>query len=327
MSRLLPLWVAAAVFSGCSTSGLNAREPRVQSSQTVDSPPPAQPVDAEVPSPPEAPEEQAPPPAEDPVETPQPTSDQACYPGATRNWNACLGLGSFPSMGSDYDYPAPLSGSAQYQEPTRFLDLDSLDGSTLVAPNFRLDEVAHRFKGQYAVVQPHAIDRLQDLRDQLGPLIVNSGYRPPGYNASVGGAIHSRHMYGDAFDIDPVNVSLSTLQDTCYANGAGYVGVYATHIHCDWRNDPLSAEFFINSGATGFSYAPPQFDADLRFDGAQLDAPAEGWDEGQPLREWTAYDSSGWAIDTAVGEKYTPPANAASVEVWIGREIVRTVIF
>ncbi|MCB9673640.1 MAG: DUF882 domain-containing protein [Alphaproteobacteria bacterium] len=198
----------------------------------------------------------------------------------------------------------------------------------MLAPNFRLDEIAQEYKGRYAVVQPHAVDRLQDLRDELGPLVVNSGYRPPGYNASIGGATYSRHMYGDAFDIDPVNVSLTTLQSACYSHGAGYVGVYTTHMHCDWRDDTVSIEFFGTPNGT-FTFQPPPFDAVVRFDsfGVELEAPAEGWDEGEPLREWTAYDADGYAIDSFVGEKYEPPADAASVEVWIGREIVRTVVF
>jgi hypothetical protein len=50
-------------------------------------------------------------------------------------------------------------------------------------------------------------------------------------------------------------------------------------------------------------------------------APAEGWDEGEPLREWTAYAADGVVIDEVVADTYTPPPRAAKVSVWVGREV------
>ena len=45
---------------------------------------------------------------------------------------------------------------------------------------------------------------LQPLRDKLGmPIIINSGYRNPAYNASVGGVKNSQHLTGCAADIRP----------------------------------------------------------------------------------------------------------------------------
>ena len=45
---------------------------------------------------------------------------------------------------------------------------------------------------------------LQPLRDKLGkPIIINSGYRNPEYNASVGGVKNSQHLTGCAADIRP----------------------------------------------------------------------------------------------------------------------------
>ena len=43
---------------------------------------------------------------------------------------------------------------------------------------------------------------LQVLRDELkSPIIINSGYRSPNYNARVGGAKRSQHLIGTACDI------------------------------------------------------------------------------------------------------------------------------
>lgn len=273
----------------------------------------------------------APPPPSMPPPPPPATSDpqqptEACYLGPDRDDSVCLP--TVDASLADYDYP--WSSNAQYAEPMRYLDLDVIDPSTELAPNFLLSEIAQDWKGQYAVVQPHAVDRLQDLRDQLGALGVNSGYRPPDYNASVGGATLSRHMYGDAFDLDPYVVGLTTLQNACYDTDASYVQVYSTHIHCDWRNDSLSPVFYGASFAalssSTFSFEPITLDAEIVRVGDQLTAPAIGWDEGEPLREWTAFDPDGHAIDTSVGDSYSPPDDAHSVEVWVGRDLLRTVL-
>lgn len=293
-------------------------EPSDEPDDPVD--PPDDPVDPPE-DPPDPPED---PPDDTPTGPPSASADVACFPGDDMSWTTCLATLPATGLGSDYAYPAPLNGSAQYAAPTRVLDLQAHPGSTKLAPNFRLDEIAQLYKGRYAVVQPHAVERLQDLRDQLGALIVNSGYRSPGYNSGIGGATWSRHMYGDGFDIDPVSVSLSALQSACNAHGASYVGVYTSHMHCDWRNDPLSTAFYGSAGSNAFTWELPAFDGAIAVDAGRLVAPAVGWDEGEPLREWVAFDADGWAIDTFVGETWDPPPGTASVEVWIGREIVRT---
>ena len=153
---------------------------------------------------------------------PAPVGDgEACYLGEARDRRMCLEVVEVASLPVEYDYPAPLSGSSQYYEPLRYLDLDALDPSARLAPNFVLEEVAQAYKGRFGVVQTHAIDRLQAMRDDLGALVINSGYRNPDYNAGVGGATWSRHMYGDAFDIDPVSASLTELAEACEAEGRG----------------------------------------------------------------------------------------------------------
>lgn len=47
-----------------------------------------------------------------------------------------------------------------------------------------------------------AVNILQPLRDALGtPVNINSGYRCPSLNRSIGGATNSQHMTGQAADI------------------------------------------------------------------------------------------------------------------------------
>ena len=108
------------------------------------------------------------------------------------------------------------------------------------------------------------VAKVQDMRDIVGPIIVNSGYRPPGYNAMIGGATHSRHMYGDAFDLDPVNVSLATLESACTGND-GFLVEYESHVHCDWRNIAVPEAFF---GAPFVAPSPqwPELHAQIEID-------------------------------------------------------------
>lgn len=71
--------------------------------------------------------------------------------------------------------------------------------------NFSPAEIACRGTGQLKL-HPEAMDKLQALRDRLGkPLIIRSAYRSPEHNRRVGGARHSKHMDGTAFDIAMAN--------------------------------------------------------------------------------------------------------------------------
>jgi hypothetical protein len=169
--------------------------------------------------------------------------DTVCYPGEDESWTTCLPIYPAAPYPPGYDYPPPLGGNPNYRPPIAFLDLEELDPETYLSPNFRLDEVAQLYKGRWAVVQPHAIVALQDIRDELGSLTLNSGYRSPEYNASVGGVTNSRHMFGDAFDIAPGNASLSQLEQACEDYG-GFLVEYDTFAHCDWRLDPVDEQFF-----------------------------------------------------------------------------------
>ncbi len=251
---------------------------------------------------------------------PTPVSSEVCYPGASGAYDVCVELEPAGTQGSDYVYPA--SSDARYPAPTAFLRVDDLGASTKLAPNFTRDELVQSWKGDWAVLQVHAVERLQDLRDELGPLNVNSGYRSPGYNESVGGAELSRHQYGDAFDLDPVGVSLSAMYAACEAHGAGFVLTYTTHVHCDWRDDTVEPAFY---GPQAAPPPAPVLAARLvrRVDGAWT-APGEGFDCGEPLREWVARDADGVVLATGTGESWEAPHGAAEVEVTVGGRIVVT---
>lgn len=243
---------------------------------------------------------------------------EVCYPGDDGSGSTCFELHYLQPDG--YDYPPALGGDPNYRQPIAYIDLDAIDPATKIAPNFALREIAEAFKGRYGIVQPHAVESLQLLRDEVGAITVNSGYRPPEYNASVGGAAHSRHMYGDGFDLDPLDVGLSALEAACTDRG-GMLVEYNTHVHCDFRFDDVSVEFF---GAAGAPVQPamPVFSASLDEQGARTyAAPAEGFDEGEPLRRWYAYDASGVLIEESIGAIYVAPEHAARVRVLVGARV------
>jgi len=254
-----------------------------------------------------------------PVDTAAPT--EVCYLGPDRAGLTCVPVvpddGTF---GADYVYPAPYDSSPQYAAPVRYLDLDALDPGLPVAPNFVLEELAAAYKGRWAVVQPAFVVHLQDLRDTIGgPLTVTSGYRNPAYNASVGGVTYSRHQYGDGADLEAGGYSVEALGDLCYDEGADYVGLYEDgHTHCDWRDETLDPAFF--AVIAGRPAAPPER-ASIAVDGDGLRAPAEGFDEGEPLRRWTAFAADGSIVASATGRSFVPPADAARVRVVVGGRI------
>lgn len=265
---------------------------------------------------------------------------EVCFPGPQGNGNQCVPVVPVADLRgdvSDFEYPDPLGGSAQYARPLRFLDLSTVSPDLQVARNFQLSELAQEEKGRYAIVQSHAVGHIQAVRTELGePLRVNSGYRSPGYNAGIpGSATYSRHTYGDAFDLAPPSgVSLTDLEAACSAKGASFTRLYETHVHCDWRDDALDQGYF--GVVVGPARAPDVTSSyrvadELELEAAWVEpvdgvltAPAEGWPEGEPLREWTAFDKNGWIMDEAVSRTYLPPAGAAWVEVVIGRHLVRT---
>jgi hypothetical protein len=45
-------------------------------------------------------------------------------------------------------------------------------------------------------------------------------------------------------DMHSDTVSLSELAELCEDFGAGFTKLYDSHVHCDWRDDPLDSAFF-----------------------------------------------------------------------------------
>lgn len=79
-----------------------------------------------------------------------------------------------------------------------------------------------------------AFRRLEELTG--GPFQVNSAYRSQEHNARVGGAKHSQHTHGNAFDINVAGMPHSERVDLINkAREAGFrgIGVYDNALHFD----------------------------------------------------------------------------------------------
>lgn len=89
--------------------------------------------------------------------------------------------------------------------------MNTLTNSTRLSPHFLLSEFLNL--GKY----PQNIPTMQDVanltygclfllepaRSEVGPIIINSGFRNENVNRKVGGVKNSQHLFGQAADIRP----------------------------------------------------------------------------------------------------------------------------
>ncbi len=98
----------------------------------------------------------------------------------------------------------------------------------------------------WAILRNALFTGLDATRTNYGQaLTINSGYRSPSHNASIGGSATSRHMFGEAADVDNPNNDLATWRQICHAGrGAnGYIeprSITGTgYVHIQWRYHEL----------------------------------------------------------------------------------------
>lgn len=109
-------------------------------------------------------------------------------------------------------YPSPpnnpfgASRTGHYEQVAYFIDLTQAPLSERVGENFRLLEFVNptlQRGGTHAYVDAQIAHHVQAIRSGLGrALVLSSAYRSPAHNRSVGGAVYSRHIYGDGVDVD-----------------------------------------------------------------------------------------------------------------------------
>jgi hypothetical protein len=144
------------------------------------------------------------------------------------------------ALTSTYPDPAGSPNPTYYQKPVWFITVDSTIRNSNVAPNFQMGEFISQTSLTSALVDPKLVEHCQNARNRYGVMVVNSGYRTPAYNQSLGGATYSRHMYGDAVDIDANTQSeYDALVNVFAPENPDYVEPYSlggyNHYHGDWR--------------------------------------------------------------------------------------------
>lgn len=111
------------------------------------------------------------------------------------------------------------------------------DGEKLLSSNFKVKEFACHDGTDVILIHSKLPDTCETARVINGAFVPGSSYRHPSYNASIGGAKNSRHMYGDAVDIPARNATPEQLYELMepYVGDKGGLGIYDWGIHVDWR--------------------------------------------------------------------------------------------
>jgi len=119
--------------------------------------------------------------------------------------------------------PAPMGSGEMITQPGQ------------ITKDFSAEEFACKGTGEVKV-SDELVHRLQQLRDYLGvPVVITSGYRSPEHNASVNGAPNSRHISGEAADIQAEGVSMAELAEAAkkFFGDGGIGSSYSNHVHVD----------------------------------------------------------------------------------------------
>lgn len=118
------------------------------------------------------------------------------------------------------------------------------DKSWQYCRNFKFKEFACNDGTDKILIDKDMVYVLQYAREYFKKaIIINSAYRTPSYNTSIGGASQSYHIYGRAFDVDGV-VSLTKL--TSLFNTLGVKGIIlyksSNFVHIDSREIKYHAD-------------------------------------------------------------------------------------
>ena len=254
---------------------------------------------------------------------PLPAEQQVCYPGSDWTYETCFDLVEWSTeWGSDYAYPDPYQGSAQYAAPVRFIDLKAADSNVALAPNFVLSEFMLLYKGRFALTQVHFIETLQMLRRRAADVYVNSGFRSL--------ATMIPWVASGTADISSGMPSICTVACWVWKPWARYVRILGPTMWACMSltfiaigDSRLSTRHFSTKRQIGVWFNRPDasFQGGLVHTDAGWTAPALGFGEGEPLRVWEALDESGRLLHRTSGRSFVPPDRTAEVRVVVGGQI------
>lgn len=113
-----------------------------------------------------------------------------------------------------------------------------------LSEHFKAKEFQSKDKNEYMLVCEELIAALETIRNHFNaPVIINSGYRTPSWNAKVGGTPNSYHCKGMAADI--VVKGHSSQEVAKYADSImeqGGIIRYTNFVHVDVRENKYRKE-------------------------------------------------------------------------------------
>jgi len=131
-----------------------------------------------------------------------------------------------------------------------------VENNIQLSKNFKLSEFRCKHCGKIKL-DMNLVHALQKMRDIVGVITVEIGYRCPEWNKTIpNAAANSLHIYGKAADIHcnhPYNEALRDIAEQCGFTG---IGLYDTWIHVDvggtvrrWDNRTKNFEYYETLGA------------------------------------------------------------------------------
>lgn len=133
------------------------------------------------------------------------------------------------------------------------------DWNKKISEHFSVYEFACSDKSDTVLVDSQLVEVLEQVRNYFNkPVTINSAYRTPSYNISIGGSSKSQHCLGTAADIciksvDPIRIALYVASLPYFKNhgGIGYysrVSSTAGFVHIDVRTN--TSRWISKSGTT-----------------------------------------------------------------------------
>ena len=123
------------------------------------------------------------------------------------------------------------------------LRLNYEDLTMKISRNFDRSEFACKCGCGQDTVDADLLDMLETLRRRFGqPITITSGNRCAEYNAKIGGAKNSQHLYGRAADIVVKDVTPKEIYNAlnAYLHNRCGLGLYSGWVHVDTRTGVMS---------------------------------------------------------------------------------------
>lgn len=113
------------------------------------------------------------------------------------------------------------------------------DKNGQVTENFKVKEYACKDGSDLVLIADELAEVLQEIRNRLGVLHINSGFRTESWNEKVGGEPYSYHLAGMAADIWVKNVRPKKVAQTAseILGTHGGVILYTNFVHVDVRRN------------------------------------------------------------------------------------------